>query len=85
MRDGLPYQGNDHWEAIEQLYEINAILRNMCEGRCKIGAKDFHRNIIAVKLHEKACVEFIKRGRCNLCDEDEVPELLKKMQDGIEA
>ena len=32
MRDGLPYQGDDHREAIDQLFEINEILPNMCKG-----------------------------------------------------
>ena len=85
MRDGLPYQGNDHREAIEQLFEINEILPKMCEGRNKFAAKDFHRNIIVATLHEKARVEFIKRGGRNLRDEDEVLYILEEIQDGIEA
>ena len=39
MRDGLPYQGNDHREAIEQLFEINKIYPNMCEGGKKLTQK----------------------------------------------
>ena len=60
MRDGLPYQGNDHREAIGQLFKINNILPHMCEGGSKFDDEDFHRNIIVATLHEKARVEFIK-------------------------
>ena len=35
MRDDLTYQGNDHREAIEQLFEINDILPNTCVQRRK--------------------------------------------------
>ena len=85
MRDGLPYQGNDHREAIEQLFEINEILPNMCEGGIRLYAEDFQHNIIAATLHEKARAEFIKQGRRNLPDEDEILDLLEEIQDGIEA
>ena len=85
MRDGLTYQGNDYREAIEQLFEINDILPNMCEGGSKFDAKDFHRNIIVATLHEKTCVEYIKRGGRNLRDEDDVLDLLEEIQDGIDA
>ena len=72
MRGGLTYQGNDHREAIEQLFKINDILPHTCEGGSKFDPEDFHRNIIATTLHEKARDEYIKRGRCNLRDEDVV-------------
>ena len=85
MRDGLTYQGNGHREAIEQLFEINDILPNMCEGGSKFDDEDFHRNIIVATLHEKARVEYIKRGGRNLRDEDGVLDLLEEIQDGIEA
>ena len=62
MRDGLTYQGNNHREAIEQLFEINNILPNMCKGGSKFDVEDFHRNIVTQTLHEKARAEFIKRG-----------------------
>ena len=85
MRDGLPYQDNARREAIEQLFEINKILPNMCEGGSKFHAGDFHRNIIVVTLHEKARVEFIKRGGRKLRDEDGVLDLLEEIQDGVKA
>ena len=48
-----------------------------------ICAKD--RNIITNTLHEKARMEFIKRGGRNLIrDEDNVLDLLEEIQDGIE-
>ena len=53
----------------------------MCEG----GSKYFHRNIIVGTLHEKARVEFIKRGGHNLRNEEGVLDLLEEIQDGIEA
>ena len=62
MRGGLTYQGNNHREAIEQLFEINNILPNMCKGGSKFDVEDFHRNIVTQTLHEKARAEFIKRG-----------------------
>ena len=85
MRDGLTYQGNDHWEAIEQLFEINKILPHMCEVGSKFDGDDFPCNIIVVTLHEKARVEFIMRDGRNLRDEDDVLDLLEEIQDGIEA
>ena len=85
MRDGLTYQGNDHREATEQLFEINEILPNMCEGGSKFDAEDFHRNIIVAALHEKVRVEIIKRGGRNLRDEDDVLDILEEIQIGIEA
>ena len=85
MRDSFLYQGDDHREAIEQLFEVNEILLNMCEGGSKFDAKDFHRTIIVAMLHVEARVKFIKRGRCNLSNEDKVLDLLKEIQDGIEA
>ena len=85
MRDGLPYQGNDHREAIEQLIKINEILPNMCEGGSRFDAKYFHRHLIVATLHEKARVEFIKQDGRNLWDEDKVLDLLEEIQDGIEA
>ena len=74
MRDGLTYQRNNHQEAIEQLFEINKILPNMCEGGSKFDAENFHRNIITKTLHEheKARVEFVKRGGRNLLNEEDV-------------
>ena len=57
----------------------------MCEGGSKFDAKDFHRNIIVATLHEKTCVEYIKRGGRNLRDEDDVLDLLEEIQDGIDA
>ena len=83
MRNGLTYQGNDHREAIEQLFEINDILPHMCKGGSKFDAKDFHRNIIVVTLHEKVRVEYIKRGGRNFLDEDGVLDLLEEIQDGV--
>ena len=83
MRDRLTYQGNDHREKIEQLIEINEILPNMSKGRRKFDTEEFHRNITTQTLHEKARVEFIKRGRRNLRDEDNVLDLLEEIQDGI--
>ena len=75
----LTYQGNDHKEAIEQLFEINEILPNMCENGINFDAEDFHRNIIIAALHEEARVEFIKRdGR----DEDDVLDLLLSVWGG---
>ena len=47
----LTYQGNGHQEAIEQFFEINDILPNMCEGGSKFDAEDFH---------EKARVKYIR-------------------------
>ena len=85
MRDGLNYQGNGHQEAIEQLFEINNILPNMCEGGSKFDVEDFHRNIVTQTLHEKARVEFIKHGGHNLHDKDDVLDLLEEIQDVIEA
>ena len=85
MCDGLTYQGNNHHEAIEQLFEINEILPNMCEGGSKFDAKDFHCNIITHTLHEKARVEFIKRGGRNLRHEDNVLDLLEEIQERIGA
>ena len=85
MRNGLPYQDNEHREAIEQLLKINEILPNMCEGGSRFDAEDFHRNIIVATLHEKARVKFIKRDGHNLRDENEVMDLLEEIQDGIEA
>ena len=79
MRDGLAYQGNNHREAIEGLFEINDILPNMCEGGSKFYTKDFHCNIITSTLHKKASVEFIKRGGRNLCIEDGVLDLLEEI------
>ena len=72
IRDGLHYQGNDHQEAIEQLFEINKIVPNMCEGRSKFNAKEFRHNIIIAMLHEKARFEFIKRNGRNLHDKNDV-------------
>ena len=57
----------------------------MCKGGSKFDAKDFHRNIIVATLHEKACVEYIKRGGRNLRAEDDVLDPLEEIQDGIEA
>ena len=57
----------------------------MCEGGSKFDAEDFHRNIIAATLHEKAHVDFIKRGGRKLCDADDVLDLLEKIQDRIET
>ena len=85
MRDGLTYQGNDHREVIEQLFKINDILPNMCERGSKFDAEDFHRNIIVATLHEKARVEYIKRGGRNLRDKDDILDLLEEIQDGIDA
>ena len=79
MRDGLTYQGNDHREAIEKLFEIKDILPNMCKGGSKFDAEDFHRNIIVAALHEKARVEYIKRGGRNLCDKDGVLDFLEEI------
>ena len=76
MRDGLPYQGNGHREAIEQLFEINEILPNLCEGGSRFDAKDFHRNIIVATLHKKARGKFIKRNGYNLRDEDKDLDIL---------
>ena len=84
MCEGLTCQGNGHREAIEQLFEINEILPNMCAGGSKFDAEDFHCNIIVATLHEKARVEF-KRGGRNLRNEDNVLDLLEEIQDGIEA
>ena len=72
MRDGLTYQGNNHQEVIEQLFEINEILLNMCKSGSKFDTEDFHHNKITNTLHKKARVEFIKRGRRNFCDKDDV-------------
>ena len=87
IRDGLTYQDNDRREAIEKLFKINDILPPMCKGGSKFDAKDFHRNIIAATLHEKAHVKYVKRGGRNLRDEDEdsVLDLLEEIEDGIEA
>ena len=41
MRDGLTYQGNDHREAIEQLFEVNEILPNMCQGGVNLTPRTF--------------------------------------------
>ena len=75
MRDDLAYQGNNHQEAIEQLFEINKILPNMCEGGSKFDAQYIHCNIITQTMHEKARVEFVKQGGRNLRDEDDVLDL----------
>ena len=80
MRDGLPYQGNGHREVIEQLFEINEILPNLCEGESRFDSKDFHRNIIVATLHEKMRVEYIKRGGRNPRDEDCVLDFLEEIQ-----
>ena len=85
MRDGLTHQGNDHRKAIEQLFEINKILPNMCKGGSKFDAEDFRRNIIVATLHEKVWIEFIKRGGRNLRGQDDVLDLLEEIQGGIEA
>ena len=85
MRNGLTYQGNDHQEAIEQLFEIHDILPHMCKGGSKFDTKDFHRNIIVATLHEKVRVKYIKRGGRNLRDEDGTLDLLEEIQDKIEA
>ena len=85
MRNGLPYQGNDHREAIEQLFETNEILPKKCERGSRFNAKDFHRNSIVATLHEQARVKFIKQGGRNLRDENKVLNLLEEIQDGIEA
>ena len=77
MRDGLTYQSSDQRKVIEQLFEINDILPNMCEGGSKFDDEDFHRNIIVATLHEKARVEYIKRGGRNLRGKDGVLNLLK--------
>ena len=83
MRNGLTYQGNDHQEAIEELFEINDILPHMCKGGSKFDAEDFHRNIIVATLHEKARVAYIKQVRRNLRDKDGVLDLLEEIQDRI--
>ena len=85
MRNGLPYQGNDHQEAIEQLFKTNEILPNMCEDGSRFDTKYFHRNIFFVMLHEKARAEFIKQDGRNLRNKDNTLDLLEEIQDGIEV
>ena len=56
----------------------------MCEGRSKFDAEIFYRNIIVATLHEKARVEFIKRGGHNPRNKDDALDLLEETRDGIE-
>ena len=65
MCGSLTYQGNNHQEAIKQLFEINNNI------------EDFHCNIVTQTLHEKVRVEFINRGSRNLLDKDNVLDLLE--------
>ena len=55
----------------------------MCESGSKFDAEDLHQNIVANMLHEKARVEFIKQGGRNLRDEDDVLDLLEKIQEEL--
>ena len=59
------------------------LIRVKAEGN--LTPKIFHRNIIVATLHEKARVEFIKRGKRNLRGENDVLDLLEEIQEGIEA
>ena len=58
MRDGLPYKGHDHREAIVQLFKIHDILPNLAKGGTKFDDKDFYRNIIVQTLKPRARVDY---------------------------
>ena len=62
MRDGLTYQGHDHREAIDQLFELNDLLPLMAEGATKFEDKEFHWVVIPASLRPTVRVEFIKKA-----------------------
>ena len=85
MRDDLTYQGNDHREAIERLFKITISYLICAKEEASSTPKTSIAAFITSTLHEKARVEFIKRSGRNPRDEDDVLDLLKEIQDGIEA
>ena len=85
MREGLSYQGHDHREAIEQLYELNKLLPFLCEDASSFDEEDFCRNVIPATLRPMARVDYIKKGGKNLRNEEEILDVLEEVMEGIEA
>ena len=50
MRQGLLYKGHDHWETIEQLFEVHKIVPNLAEGGKGFDNEDFYRNNVIVQM-----------------------------------